>query len=341
MVRIAKVLRNAVLASVLASPVARAGDAGLLPIKVGVPYPSTDTLPIYVAQDRHYFADEHLAVDVVSLDTGDKIAFALLGGSIQVGAYTPDWFIRAIEKGAKIRIVLGEGSDLVFSMVAPNAVNGYADLRGKRIGVSNLKAADAYIVERLFAAHGLGADDYVAVPVGSTPRRAAALSTGALAATLLSPPTDQRLIDGGGFKRLERSSNVVTHYAWNGEAVTTAWANAHESALVGYIRAWIKAMRWLRDPDNREAGIALMARDLRLDPHYARGAFDVYYGPGTTAPPDGKLDVAGYDVLMQGMAEQGQIGPPLPPPQKFLETKYWQEAQRPERLAVTPRSRGP
>lgn len=328
MVPIAKVLRNAALACILASPTAHADDTGLLPITVGIPYPTTDTLPIYVAQDRHYFAEAHLAVDIVSLETGDKITFALLGGSIQIGTYTPDWFIRAIEKGAKIRIVLGEGSDLVFSMVAPDSINSYADLRGKRIGVSNVKAADAYVVERLFAAHGLGVEDYVAVPAGSTPMRAAALHAGALAATLLAPPTDQRLIDGGGFKRLERSSKVVTHYAWGGEAVTTDWAKAHKSALVDYIRAWIKAMRWLRDPKNREAGIALMARDLKLDARYARSAFDVYYGPGTTAPPDGKLDIAGYDVLLHGMAEQGQITPPLPPARKFLETKYWEEAQQ-------------
>ena len=62
-------------------------------------------MPIYVARQNGYFQDEHLTVDLTSLATGDKIAFALIGGSIDIARYTPDWIIRAIEKsGSKLKI---------------------------------------------------------------------------------------------------------------------------------------------------------------------------------------------------------------------------------------------
>jgi ABC-type nitrate/sulfonate/bicarbonate transport system substrate-binding protein len=328
LVRLAAIVRYVALASLIGAPLAHAEDAELTTLKVGIAYPTTDTLPIFAAQELKFFQARYLTVEPVSLATGDKITFALVGGSIQIASYTPDWFIRAMEKDAKLRIVLGEGSDLIFSLVAAADIGGYADLRGKRIGVSTLKAADAYLVAKMLAAHGLQAADYSLIPAGSSPERAAALKSASLSATLLAPPVDQRVIDEGGVKRLELSSTVVTHYAWGGEAVMEDWARANKATLVNYIRAWIEALTWLDDPKNRDAGVAIMARDLKLEDRYAQSAFDIYYGPKATAPYDGKLDVQGYQALLQDMTDQGQIAAPAPPPQTFLDTSYWEEAQR-------------
>jgi ABC-type nitrate/sulfonate/bicarbonate transport system substrate-binding protein len=328
MLQLARTLRNVALAYVICASPAVAEDAGLTPLKVGIPYPTTDVLPIYAALAKGYFNDEHLAVETVSLATGDKIAFALVGGSIEIANYTPDWFIRAAEKGAKLKIILGEGSDLIFSMIAADDIKNYADLHGKRIGVSTLKAADAYLVKKMLAAHGLGEDDYILIPAGSSPERAAALKAGSLSATLLAPPVDERVIGEGGVTRFDRSSDILSHYAWGGEAVMEDWADAHKAALVDYIRAWVRGLEWLRDPKNTEEGVAILAQNLKLPDQFARSTFDLYYGPKATVPPNGKIDLAGYQALLKDMTDQGQIGPPVPPAQKYLDTSYWEEAQK-------------
>ncbi len=41
---------------------------------------------------------------------------------------------------------------------------------------------------------------------------------------------------------------------------------------------------------------------------------------------DGKLDPIGYQTLLDDMTDQGQIGPPAPTPEKYLDTSYWEEA---------------
>lgn len=326
---------SAILGSVaLAGPIhageALAQDAAPVTIKVGTSYPGIETMPIYVAREQGYFRNEHLAVDLISLATGDKIAFAILGGSIDVARYTPDWIIRAIEKGgSNLKIVLGTSNSLIFSLVATNEVKSYSDLKGKRIGVSTIAAADASLVIKMLAARGLNKGEYSLIQAGSSPERAAALKAGSLAATLLTPPIDQRIIDEGGFKRLDLSTDVITRYAWGAEAVREDWARANRATLVAYMRAWIKASRWQRDPSNKEDVIRILAREARADDHYARGMYDLYYGRNSIAVgKDGELDLIGYQALLNDMIERGQIDLKASAPEKYIDATYWEEARK-------------
>jgi ABC-type nitrate/sulfonate/bicarbonate transport system substrate-binding protein len=307
-----------------------AQDAGVATVRVGTAYPGPEEMPVFLARDNGYFRDEHLSVSLTYLSTGDKIAYALLSGSIDIARYTPDWFIRAVMKGgSNVKIVLGSSNVLTFSLIVPKSVNGYADLKGKRIGVSTIAAADTSVVIKMLAAHGLKRGDYSLIQAGSSPERAAALHAGSLGATLLSPPADQRLIDDGGFKRLDFSTNVIPHYAWGAETISEDWAKANKPKLVAYMRAWIKAFRFLHDPNNKEAVIKLLAREGKIDDHYAHTTYDIYYGPKATAPAkDGKLEPLDYQVMIADMVERGQIDPPPPSPDKFLDTSYWDEAER-------------
>jgi ABC-type nitrate/sulfonate/bicarbonate transport system substrate-binding protein len=324
------VIASTALGCLAQSPSARSADAAPTTIKIGIPFPTNDTMSIFVAQDKGYLREENIDVDLISLATGDKITFALVGGSVDLAIYTPDWFIRADEKAdSKLKIVLSGNSDLVYSLIAPNAVQGYADLKGKRIGVSTIKAADAYLVRKMLAAHGLGDSDYDLIPAGGSPERAAALRAGSLSATLITPPFDQRVIDEGGYKRIDLSSSVVSHYAWTSETVVDDWARAHRATLVAYMRAWIKGTRWLHDPKNGDEAIVLLARYLKLEDRDARRLYDIYFGPNSvTVGKDGQLDPAAYQALLNDMTDQGQIGPPAPPAAKFLDASYSEEARK-------------
>lgn len=295
-------------------------------VKLGIAYPNVDTLPLYVGREQGYFADERLVVEATALASGDKIAFALLGGSIDIASYTPDWFIRAVEKGGSdLKIVMGASNDLIFSMVVPTSVDSYADLKGKRVGVSTVKAADAYLVKKMFAAHGIGEAEFVPIQAGSSPERSAALRAGSLAATLITPPIDQRVIDEGGFKRLDISTNVVKHYAWHSQTVRGDWAKANKPVLVGYIRAWIKGTRWLHDPANKEAVVKIMVRELKTEDRYARTSYEMFFGPTASVAKDAAVDFAGYEALLKDMIAQGQMSGP-PAPQKYIDTAYWEAA---------------
>jgi ABC-type nitrate/sulfonate/bicarbonate transport system substrate-binding protein len=307
---------------------ALAQEAATAKITVGTSYPGIESMAIYIARRQGYFRDERLSVDLISLATGDKIAFALLGGSIDVARYTPDWIIRAIEKGSNLKIVLGGNNTLLFSLIAAKDIKSYADLKGKRIGVSALRAADALLVTKMFAANGLSPSDYILIQAGSSPERAAALRAGSLSATVLSPPTDQRVLDEAEFKRLDLSTNVVPRYAWGGEAIREDWARSNKPALLAYMRAWIRASRFLRDPGNKEEVIGILAKEAKMEDRYARAMYELYVETSPVPVRDGQIDLEGYKHLLKDMTDLGQIGPPAPPADKYIDQSYWEEARR-------------
>lgn len=225
--------------------------------------------------------------------------------------------------------MLAGSNNLVFSLIASNDVQSYTNLKGRRIGVSTIAAADSMLAQKMLTAHGLGKADYSLIQAGSSPERAAALWAGSLAATLLTPPIDQKVLDEGGFKRLDLSTNVVPHYAWGSEAVREDWATGNKPALLTYMRAWIKASRWLHDAANKEDAIRILAREAKIEEHSARQMYEIYFGPdAVAADKDGNLDPIGFQALLNDMIEQGQIAPAAPRPEKYLDTSYWAEAER-------------
>jgi ABC-type nitrate/sulfonate/bicarbonate transport system substrate-binding protein len=284
-------------------------------------------MPYFIAQEKGYFRDENINVEMILLASGDKITFAILGGSVEIAAYTPDWFVRAIEKGGgNLKIFLGGSNVPEYSMIVPNEVQSYADLKGKRIAVSTIKASDAYLVKKMFAANGLNESDYILIPAGATPERAAGLRAGSVSATLLAPPVDQRIINEGGFKRLDVSSSAVTHYAWKSQAVREDWARANRATLVAYTRGWIKGTRWMYDPSNKEEALRIMSKVLKIDEQYARTAYGLSYGAKGTVAKDGEIDIAGLQELVNVVASQGDIPPPVPKAEKYIDPVYLEEA---------------
>jgi ABC-type nitrate/sulfonate/bicarbonate transport system substrate-binding protein len=296
-------LAGAALASLVFASGAPAQDRVL---KFGLPFPEVEYMPLYAAQQNGYFTDEKLKIEVFALSSGDKITLALASGSINIANYTPDWFVRAIEKGANIKIVAGSSNVPVYSLVGRSDINGYADLKGKRIAVSAVKASDAYLVRKMFSAH--------------------ALKAGSVAATLLIPPYDSVIV-AEGFKRLDVSTGTVTNYTWLSHAVLEDWAKANKETLVAFLRAWIKGTRWVYDPKNKDAAIKLLAKELKINESFARSAHEMYFESKTeTVAKEAAIDLVGLQNLIDAIVEQGDILGAAPKAAKYIDSTYLQEA---------------
>jgi ABC-type nitrate/sulfonate/bicarbonate transport system substrate-binding protein len=272
-------------------------------------------------------------VEQILLSAGDKITFALLGGSLELAAYTPDWFIRANERGnANLKLVLQASNLPEYSLIVSPTVAGYADLKGKRIGVSAVKSSDAYFIKRMMAANGIAAGGYTLIPAGQSNERASALRAGSIAGTLLFPPLDQRFVDEEKFKRLDVTSSVIKNYAWKNFAVRDDWAKANRGLLVSFIRCWVNGARWMFDPANAAAATKGIAKEVKLSEQYAQTAYkDSYSGERPSVRRDGQLDPVGIQVVIDGIVEQGD----LPASSslraaRFVDDSYWKEAVAPK-----------
>ena len=148
-----KTLAALALSSVAAFALsARAEDYS---IKVGTG-PVTASGPLYIAQDRGYFAAEHITAEMVSMDAAQSVAQGIVAGALDVGATAAT--AAAYNLGAKggLKIIGGQGREVPTfhgaAIVASNegwdkGVKSLKDLGGRNIGIVQVGGPIHYELE--------------------------------------------------------------------------------------------------------------------------------------------------------------------------------------------------
>ena len=96
-----------------------------------------------------------------------------------------------------VEILAGIDRGLGLSLCLTPAVTDVADVRGRVVGVDVPQSGFAFVAFALLDRAGLGKADYTVESLGSTPRRAAALTEGTCAATVLNAGNELRAIAAG------------------------------------------------------------------------------------------------------------------------------------------------
>src|SRR5262249_45531209 len=153
--------------------------------------------------------------------------------------------------GANIASVAGVVNKVpIYDLLVGQGINSYGDLRGKRIGVSDLTGATTLIMQRMLAQNGLGKDDYELAVVGGTGARATAIMSGGTGGGLVGPPQNFQLL-GQGLKSLGLSSDYYKDYQFDTLVVRKDWGQQNEDVVLRYIKAMSAAADWFYDPANK------------------------------------------------------------------------------------------
>ncbi len=156
----------------------------------GYTNPSSYYWDVYAAIDLGYMADEKLDVDAVNTPSAGQGAQMLLSSSVDILSANMEVAISAKEHGADIIFVGGELARATFALTVGPDIKGYADLKGKTLGVTQLTEASTTMLKLLLQKNGVPDGAYDLVTVGGTPNRLAALKSGVISATMLSQPAD-------------------------------------------------------------------------------------------------------------------------------------------------------
>ncbi len=198
------------LASLLALTAgsARADDA--LKAKVGVLRLSSSA-PVFIAQDKGYFRDAGLDVDLKFFDAAQPIAVATTSGDVDFGitAFTAGLYNLA-GKGT-LKVIGGmsrekAGYPLIGYFASNNAyasgLRTPKDLAGKRIAVTQVGSSFHYSLGLLADKYGFRLADVKVLPLQSLSNAAAALKGETVDAALLPVSTARKLMDDGGARLL-------------------------------------------------------------------------------------------------------------------------------------------
>src|SRR4030081_1729294 len=185
---------------------ARADDA--LKAKVGVLRLSSSA-PVFIAQDKGYFREAGLDIELKFFDAAQPIAVATTSGDVDFGitAFTAGLYNLA-GKGT-LKVIGGmsrekAGYPLIGYFASNNAyAAGWKtpkDLAGKRVGVTKVGSSFHYSLGLLADKYGFKLSDVKVLPLQSLSNAAAALKGETVDAALLPPSTARTLRDAGGAK---------------------------------------------------------------------------------------------------------------------------------------------
>jgi ABC-type nitrate/sulfonate/bicarbonate transport system substrate-binding protein len=215
-----------------------------------------------------------------------------------------------------------------LSLYARPGVEGANDLRGTVLGVDNPGAGFALVLRDLLRRLGLELGrDYSFVGAGGTHARCDALLAGIIAATILYSPFDLRAGEGGCC-RLASSSDAYAAYASGSTAARHDWIEAHPDTVTGYIRAILRALRWLHEPAHAEKVQALMRSEpvLGVPSDLVQRAYGALVAPATGIGRDGALDEAGLRQVIALRAAYGSADVQLGEPTEYCDGRLLRRA---------------
>jgi NitT/TauT family transport system substrate-binding protein len=294
-------------------------------VTVGTITLSLNNLPIYVAQEKGFFAKENLFVEVVVLNASTRAIPALIGGSTQISASSAMTTIRAVEKGANLKIVGGLINAPVYDLYAPAKYKSIKDLKGTTIGVTGLITSDTVIMKEMLKANGLEYPrDYAMLAIGGTADRWLAMQTGNVAAGILSPPYTF-VADEAGFTNLGSTAKYTPNFTQTVFNVRTEWAQEKKALLVRFLRAIVRASHWIHT--QKEDTVRIIAKRFKFSEKHSEAAWR-YFISNNAIPKEGEINAKGMDKVLQLLAEDGTMHPPLPKPDKYIDMTYLDEARR-------------
>ena len=182
----------------------------LLKARIGVLRLSSSA-PVFIAEDKGYFKDAGLDVELKFFDAAQPIAVATASGDVDFGitAFTAGLYNLA-GKGV-LKVIGGMSREKAgFPLIGYFASNNaYAaglktpkDLAGKRIAVTQVGSSFHYSLGLLADKYGFKLSDVKVLPLQSLSNAAAALKGETVDAALLPVSTARKLMDDNGAKLL-------------------------------------------------------------------------------------------------------------------------------------------
>lgn len=223
---------------------------------------SADDWVMWYAFEKGIFKERGLDVDMQSINGGAQTSAALLANQIGIGQFGGAEALSAVAGGADLVIVANMAPVYPYVLYAQKTIKTVADLKGKKIGVSNKGGSSDIATRAALKANGLDPDkDVSIVAVGSHANRTAALLTGSIDAGVDDPPEDQELIKNGLVAIYDLNKLPAAN---TGIIVQRSFLNANKDIVQAYIDATVIARS--RMAKDKDGATAVLLKYFKNDP---------------------------------------------------------------------------
>lgn len=216
-------------------------------------------LPTEIAKRKGFYSEEGLEVRKIAIRTGIQVA-ALLAGELDYSTVSGIVSSASIQ-GLPLKTVMGWLDKPLHMLIARPGIKTLADLKGKRIAVSNLNSVPHVAVREALIQAGMNPDKEVTfLALGGSSERVTALMAGGADAS----PVDLAYIQKTeqlGFTDLLYLGDAV-NIRLGGLGVTEDKIKKNPEQIKRMIRATLKGVRFMRP--NKNETLAIMRDYLKI-----------------------------------------------------------------------------
>jgi ABC-type nitrate/sulfonate/bicarbonate transport system substrate-binding protein len=244
-----------------------AATADAARLRLSVPVHGVSHVAFYAAKEKGYFQQEGLDVEVILMSGAIGIR-ALIAGDVDAstvgGSALPPIF-----RGAPLRMVFISFDKPTHWLYAKPEIRAVKELKGRKVAVDGLGGTLESLLRSVLEKNGLEAGrDVPILAIGPPPGRFAALTSGAIDATLFTFPLNFRA-EEAGFREL-------VNFVKQDIASLTGCIVVRESSDAGLVdklvRGAVKGHLYARS--NRAGTIPILARTLKLKEDEAARIYD-------------------------------------------------------------------
>ena len=248
-------------------------QSALQKITINYPTRTGQVWPLYLAKEGGYYQKYGFDANLVFGVHPAGIAMVVSGQAVMT-AYTLEQSMIASSKDGSLVALGSPFKKSLFSLMAQKTVTGVRDLKGKRVGVSQIGDAPYNYTGGLIEKAGLTPRDVQWVPIGGdVSARAAALVSNRVDATMITAPVYFKL-EEQGYKNLGNISDYDDIYAPSVYLFKKSTMTANPRLAESLIKAHAEAIKRFYD-DKPFAIKAYLAWD-KQDPADMDRVYDHY-----------------------------------------------------------------
>ena len=178
-------------------------------------------------------------------------------------------------KARRVALLRHHGPGLALRDGGQARIASIKDLKGKIICIGGLVDINRVYLERIMRANGLHDGDYDITVVGNTAGRFAALKSGTIDATLLSPPVNF-FAEDAGFRNVAMVFDYAGDLPFSAMDVSLAYAAKHGDALTKLLAAIDRSIAWFNNDAHRDEAIDILAAEMKSQRDPVARSYDYF-----------------------------------------------------------------
>jgi NitT/TauT family transport system substrate-binding protein len=213
---------------------------------------------IWVAHESGFFAKEGLEDQIIFIPSATQLAQVLVAGDVDIASLGGGPAMAASLSGADLKIFGNNVNKLIFSLHTKSEVKSIDELRGKRIAVSRFGSAADIAARTALRKFNIDPNkDVILMQLGTMSNMFGALKSGAVEASMVSPPT-QFMSEKVGFKELVSVTDMDLAYPNPAMAAAGELIRKKPDLIDRFMRAYVRAIQRART--DKESTVKTLAK---------------------------------------------------------------------------------